>query len=118
MTQTYYPFTGVPGPPGREPLVSFFTAASAAWNPIFECVPSQNGLFTDVPHRHKENAGLPVKSTGVPSGFNNSMLPSGASTRYGPFGLHVIFTWAIPSSKDLPTQSKSPNRIHAFCTIF
>ena len=28
------------------------TAASAAWNPTFECVPSQNGLVVDAPHRH------------------------------------------------------------------
>ena len=28
------------------------TAASAAWKPIFECVPSQNGFVVDAPQRH------------------------------------------------------------------
>jgi hypothetical protein len=28
-------------------------AASPAANPIFECVPSQNGFRVDAPHRHK-----------------------------------------------------------------
>jgi len=28
------------------------TAASAAWNPFRECVPSQNGLVVDPPQRH------------------------------------------------------------------
>jgi hypothetical protein len=27
------------------------TAFSAAWNPIFECVPSQNGYSVDAPQR-------------------------------------------------------------------
>ena len=34
------------------------TAASAAWNPIFECVPSQNGLFVDAPHGTARSAAL------------------------------------------------------------
>jgi hypothetical protein len=28
------------------------TACAAAWKPIFEWVPSQNGLFVDAPQRH------------------------------------------------------------------
>lgn len=32
------------------------SAASAAWNPTRECVPSQNGLFLDPPHRHSAKA--------------------------------------------------------------
>src|ERR1035441_1464191 len=73
----------------------FFTAASAAWKPILEWVPSQNGLFTDPPQRHSENAVLPVKSYGLPSASTNSIVPSGASTRNGPFLRTVIFTCAI-----------------------
>src|SRR6266568_4046720 len=55
-------------------------------------VPSQNGLVTDPPQRHKENAGLPVRSYFWPSASTNSIEPSGASTRYGPFFLTVILT--------------------------
>src|ERR1017187_8497031 len=73
----------------------FFTAASAAWKPILEWVPSQNGLFTDPPQRHSENAVLPVKSYGLPSASTISIVPSGASTRNGPFLRTVIFTCAI-----------------------
>src|SRR5947209_15717677 len=58
-------------------------------------VPSQNGLVTDPPQRHKENAGLPVRSYFWPSASTNSIEPSGASTRYGPFFLTVIFTAAM-----------------------
>src|SRR5438270_10910739 len=46
---------------------SAFTAASAAWKPIFEWVPSQNGLLTDAPQRHRETLGLPVRSYRLPS---------------------------------------------------
>src|SRR5256885_795671 len=46
-----------------EPLSSaFFTASSAPWNPILLWVPSQKGLLTEPPHRHRENAVLPVRS--------------------------------------------------------
>lgn len=48
-------------------LSVFFTADSAPWNPILLCVPSQKGLFTDPPQRHKEIPGLPVKSNLLPS---------------------------------------------------
>jgi len=54
------------------------------------CVPSQKGLLTDPPQRHSENAGLPVRSNFVPLASTSSTDPSGASTRYGPFGLTVI----------------------------
>src|SRR2546429_31135 len=39
-------------------------------------VPSQNGLVTDPPQRHKENAGLPVRSYFWPSASTNSIEPS------------------------------------------
>src|ERR1039458_6917886 len=78
-----------------EPLSAFFTASSAAWNPMRLCVPSQKGLLTDPPQRQSENAVLPVRSYGVPFTSTNSMDPSGASTRNGPLGLTVIFTCAI-----------------------
>src|SRR5690242_1977573 len=44
---------------GVFPVPSPLTAASAAWNPIFECVPSQKGLLTLAPQRHSENASFP-----------------------------------------------------------
>src|SRR5271157_3147408 len=74
---------------------AFFTAASAASKPILECVPSQNGLFTDPPQRHSEKATLPVKSYWLPSASTSSIAPSGASTRYGPFLRQVILTCAM-----------------------
>src|SRR5205823_14878083 len=104
----------LPGAPSVcEPLVtgdvppccSARTAASAAWKPILECVPSQNGLFTDAPQRHSENAGLPVRSYSFPSA---STSVTGPSTRYGPFFLTVIFTSAIHASTEPICHSGSP----------
>ena len=43
---------------GLSPLPG--TAASAAAKPILECVPSQNGLFVDPPHRHSANGRLGI----------------------------------------------------------
>lgn len=65
------------------------TAASAAWNPIFECVPSQKGLFTEPPQRQREIAGFPVRSHSWPFASTNRIGPS---TRYGPLGRTVIVT--------------------------
>jgi hypothetical protein len=72
-------------------LCSAATAASAAWKPIFECVPSQNGFFVEAPHRHKDTAGLPSRLISVPSTSINRIGPS---TRSGPLGLAVIVTFA------------------------
>src|SRR5690349_19383291 len=33
------------------------TCSAAAWKPIFECVPSQNGFLLEAPQRHRENGG-------------------------------------------------------------
>src|ERR1700747_3566553 len=85
---------------------AFFTADSAPMKPILECWPSQNGLFKLPPQRHSENAGLPVRSNLLPAGSTRSTVPSGASTRYGPFGRTVIFTWAIIVSVSRATESK------------
>src|SRR5713226_62042 len=74
------------------PASAFFTADSAPWNPMRLCVPSQNGLETEPPQRQREKAVLPVRSYLLPSASTSSMEPSGASTRYGPFFLTVIFT--------------------------
>src|SRR5438093_5329954 len=73
-------------------------------------VPSQKGLVTDPPQRHKENAGLPVRSYFWPSASTNSIEPSGASTRYGPFFLTVIFTAAMkpPFKTQISTHKKVP----------
>jgi energy-coupling factor transporter ATP-binding protein EcfA2 len=38
--------------PGLQEAVA--TAVSAAWKPIFECCPSQNGLVTEPPQRHRK----------------------------------------------------------------
>src|SRR5580658_4683765 len=59
----------------------FLTANSAPWNPMRLWVPSQKGLFTEPPQRQRENAGLPVRSYGVPLTSTSSTEPSGASTR-------------------------------------
>src|SRR5579863_2715854 len=80
------------GPPASS---TFFTADSAPRKPISLWDPSQNGLFTDPPQRQRENAGLPVRSYAVPLTSTNSIEPSGASTRYGPFGRTVILTVAM-----------------------
>jgi hypothetical protein len=62
--------TGMPGVHPAKPdayrFSSAATAASAAWKPIFECVPSQKGLLTEAPHRHSEIAGLPCRSNSLP----------------------------------------------------
>src|ERR1700722_8220465 len=47
------------------------------------CVPSQNGRLEDIPHRHSDIAGFPVKSHSFPSTSTSLINPS---TRYGPFG--------------------------------
>src|SRR6185369_10591891 len=73
------------------------TAASAAWKPILEWVPSQKGLFTLPPHRQSENAFFPVRSSFFPLASSSSTSPSSHSTRYGPLGRIVIFT-AMPFS--------------------
>src|SRR5947209_52978 len=65
----------VMGPP------SFFTAASAAWKPILEWVPSQNGLFTDAPQRHRATACLPVRSYLLPSASVSSSSLRSPETR-------------------------------------
>src|SRR6185369_291328 len=72
-------------------------AASAAWKPILEWVPSQKGLFTLPPHRQSENAFFPVRSSFFPLASSSSTSPSSHSTRYGPLGRIVIFT-AMPFS--------------------
>jgi hypothetical protein len=38
---------------GLSPLPG--TAASAAWKPVLECVPSQKGLVVDPPQRQSAN---------------------------------------------------------------
>jgi hypothetical protein len=53
------------------------------------CVPSQNGFVVEAPHRQSANLGFPETSTFAPVASKSSSVPS-FSTRYGPFGLHVI----------------------------
>jgi len=64
------------------------TALAAASNPIFVCVPSQNGFDVDAPHRQSATIGLPSGS-GIsdPSALLSS---NGPDTRYGPFAAILI----------------------------
>jgi hypothetical protein len=54
------------------------TAASAAWKPTFECVPSQNGLFVDPPQRHNLNGRFEIWYS-FP--FQSTSFTSSPSTR-------------------------------------
>ncbi len=65
--------------------------ASAAWKPITLCVPSQNGLLDEAPHRQSAIRGL---STVIlfPSVSKRSTAPS---MMYGPFFDGRIVTSAI-----------------------
>src|SRR5207253_10390431 len=68
------------------------TAASAAWNPTFECVPSQNGLVVDPPHRHSANGRFAIVYAAP---FQSTTVTSSPSTRYGPFCLTLIVAIAL-----------------------
>src|SRR3954447_23066625 len=70
----------------------FSTAFIAPSKPIFECVPSQNGLLVEPPHRHSATRSRPLVSTELPSA---SFRLIGPLTRYGPFVRMVISTSAI-----------------------
>src|SRR4029077_208684 len=72
-----------------------WTAASAAWKPIFECVPSQNGLFVDPPQRHSANGRL---ATAYSLPFQSTTFTSSPSTLYEPFCLTVIVAIVAPAS--------------------
>src|ERR1700730_391073 len=74
-------------------------------------VPSQKGLFTDPPQRQSENAVLPVRSNLLPLASTRSIEPSGASTRYGPFGFTVILTSAMNSNPPTLRVSNKPKKI-------
>src|SRR5450756_23649 len=65
------------------------TGLASHFHPSRPCVPSQNGRFNDIPHRHRDIAGLPVKSHSTPL---TSTSEIGPSTRNGPFGRTVILT--------------------------
>src|SRR3954447_3623185 len=84
FSRSSQPLTGVP--PELGSMLTGFgfsaaTAASAAWKPTLECVPSQNGLLVLAPQRQSENAGLLLTSTGLPSTSMISTSPGCASTR-------------------------------------
>src|SRR5438105_2728803 len=83
---------------GVGPWSVFVTAASAAWNPSLEWVPSQKGLVTEPPQRHSEKAGFPVRSYSLPSASTSFTVPS---TRYGPF----LFTVILTSDMNPPVQT-------------
>src|SRR5215470_14001271 len=71
---------------------SAFTAASAPWKPILECVPSQNGLLTEPPQRQSATAGFPVMSYLLPLMSVISTWLMSPLTTYGPLGLIRILT--------------------------
>ena len=58
----------------QEPSSSA-TAAIAPRKPIFEWVPSQNGLFDEAPQRHRKTVS-PGVWIGLPSGSSSSIGPS------------------------------------------
>src|SRR5829696_8808430 len=68
-------------------ITSSRTALCAARNPILECVPSQNGLVIEPPHRHNATVALSARNS-LPSA---SMSKTGPFTRYGPLSSAVIF---------------------------
>jgi hypothetical protein len=79
--------------PGPEPAASsaeLGTAWAAAWKPIFEWVPSQNGFFVDAPQR--QSTVLAWLDKTVPLVSRNSIVPV---TTYGPFGRASIVTSAM-----------------------
>jgi len=76
------------------------------WKPTLLCEPSQKGRFSLAPQRHKETAGLPVRSHSLPSASLNTIGPS---TRSGPFCRTVIFTDSdiFPHARRLDTGKPS-----------
>src|SRR3954453_8920650 len=66
------------------------TASAAAWNPIFEWVPSQKGFFVDAPQR--QSTVLAWVAITFPFVSRSSIVPV---TIYGPFGLASIITSAM-----------------------
>src|SRR5207237_4636121 len=60
------------------------TAAFAPWKPIFECVPSQNGLMVEPPQRQSAflRTGISLPSA--------SVRRKSPSTRSGPFSASLI----------------------------
>src|SRR5258708_31962635 len=71
--------------PGSGPQTDYSalsgTAAAAASNPIFECVPSQNGLFVEAPQRQR--AIFSPASILLPFASRRTIFPA---TKYGPLG--------------------------------
>jgi hypothetical protein len=73
------------------------TSADYSFHSVRLWLPSQNGLFCELPQRHKACAGF-VESTaiGLPWLSNNSIVPS---TNSGPLGRQRIFTFDILASR-------------------
>lgn len=69
-----------------------FGARSTAVKPLVLCVPSQNGLLSDPPHRH--NTIFSSMTNGDPSA---STSVTGPFTRYGPLSRTLIETSCITS---------------------
>ncbi len=66
-------------PDDGRPVALCRCGGSAASNPIFECVPSQNGLVVEPPQRQR--------ATGRPSSGNSNRLPSASMSVTGPVTL-------------------------------
>src|SRR4051794_28005091 len=58
---------------GQPPSADPGTACAAAWKPILEWVPSQNGFFVDAPQRHSQT--LPFVGRILPSLSRSSTAP-------------------------------------------
>src|SRR5918998_6494312 len=63
------------------------TALSAARKPAFEWMPSQNGLFVDLPQRHSATVARSARNS-LPSASSSRIGPF---TKYGPLSRAVIF---------------------------
>src|SRR3954470_19195918 len=66
------------------------TACAAAWNPIFEWVPSQKGFFVDAPQRQSTVLAWVDKTFPLVSRSSTVPVPT-----YGQFGLASIVTSAM-----------------------
>src|SRR5690348_8527707 len=66
-------------------------AVTADWNPTFLWLPSQNGLFSECPHRHRLIAVRPANPNTPPC---ISQIVNSPSSRKGPLSFTITFVSA------------------------